>query len=326
MADISISASLKQNIRDCLQDTVQSRCGEGANGFAMWNEIHARMLDQVLMFLNWHADEWPCSATSPIRRNPPTPSAFHHDVFDMLGSLGLAPELEAEGFDILIRASNIAIEVNGPSHYALDLEHPGRHAMLGRSLLKQRVTAKKGYALITVPWWEWGEALHEHGGRELYLKTLIAGGRPNTCKSDSTCKPSASHSHVADKSAPSAPPWVLLAMSRRNKHAPEICKSESPCHREVPQPRSTAGENDAGSLHSTRPLENTSMLLRNAEGHSLAGLPSREQAPVLAAGCEDPGSSAAMAPPWVLSAIGRRNKHAAGNSHEQNGKMRLEKQ
>ena len=142
------------------------------------------------------------------------PSAFQRDVFDMLKEAGLTPEFETEGFDLFVRDNRLAIEVNGPAHYALDLEHWDHHAEVGRSLLKRRLASERGYHFVTVPWWEWDQALRDRGGRRGYLQSL--GPRHMTkdwgsaCASPSDVRGQRSDSAEAETKpgyTPAGAPW-----------------------------------------------------------------------------------------------------------------------
>ena len=174
MADIVVPKPLQEHICNCLSASANKGGGSGLGSMgSSWNEIDARMFDQVVALFGWKP-QISSSCRAPSNVNPSTPSAFQRDVFDMLSELGLGPEFEVEGFDLLLRDRGLAIEVNGPSHYAIDLEHLGHHAELGRSLLKRRLAMKMGYGFITVPWWEWDRAVSQRGGRRDYLEQLIS--------------------------------------------------------------------------------------------------------------------------------------------------------
>ncbi|CAE7610958.1 Lgr4 [Symbiodinium sp. CCMP2592] len=170
VADISIPSALQEHIYCALSSTGAGHAA-ATEGYS-WTEIDARMLDQVLMLLGWQS--YSSSFCPTAKGNPPMPSAFQRDVFDMLEEMGLTPEFEAEGFDLFVRDRCLAMEVNGPAHYALDLEHWDYHAEVGRSLLKRRLASKKGYHFVTVPWWEWDQALRDRGGRRGYLQSLVS--------------------------------------------------------------------------------------------------------------------------------------------------------
>eukprot|EP00439_Symbiodinium_sp_Y106_P000589 s4749_g1.t1 len=105
-------------------------------------------------------------------------------------------------------------QVNGPAHYALDLEHWDHHAEVGRSLLKRRLASERGYHFVTVPWWEWDQALRDRGGRRGYLQSL--GPRHMTkdwgsaCASPSDVRGQRSDSAEAETKpgyTPAGAPW-----------------------------------------------------------------------------------------------------------------------
>ena len=171
VADISIPGQLQEHICRCLSSTgTGRRCNEDIESEV--TEIDARMFDQVVHLLGWQA-HFGSSFLALRQENPPMPSTFQRDVFNALNQLGFATEFETDGFDLVVQDKSLAIEVNGPSHYALDLERHDYQAEVGRSVLKRRLAAKKGYYFATIPWWEWDQALNQSGGRRAYLQSLV---------------------------------------------------------------------------------------------------------------------------------------------------------
>ena len=76
-----------------------------------------------------------------------------------LGRLGLSPTAEhvlAEGYsvDYALVDERIAIEVDGPSHFALSGDGAGRRPV-GKTVIKRRLLAALGWRLLEVPFWEW---------------------------------------------------------------------------------------------------------------------------------------------------------------------------
>ena len=64
----------------------------------------------------------------------------------------------------------VAVEVDGPTHFASNSRHP-----LGNTVLKRRLIGGTGLRLCVVPYWEWEEA-GTVGEEEDYLARLLASG------------------------------------------------------------------------------------------------------------------------------------------------------
>ena len=76
-----------------------------------------------------------------------------------LSRLELSPTAEhglAEGYsvDFALVDERIAIEVDGPSHFARSGDGAGRRPT-GKTVLKRRQLAALGWRLLEVPFWEW---------------------------------------------------------------------------------------------------------------------------------------------------------------------------
>jgi hypothetical protein len=101
------------------------------------------------------------------------PSRLQRQVVAALKALGHEPREEVrtpQGYslDAVVRISSreVAIEVDGPSHFV------GRtHEPTGATALKRRQLRAAGWALVAVPYWQWN-ALDAAGQRELLLREL----------------------------------------------------------------------------------------------------------------------------------------------------------
>ena len=67
--------------------------------------------------------------------------------------------------------SRIAIEVDGPSHFTRNADDNEEYQPLGSTLLRNRILARHGWAVISIPWWEW----RKREGDEGKLKSYLAG-------------------------------------------------------------------------------------------------------------------------------------------------------
>ena len=117
-----------------------------------------------------------CAAA--FRASEVTISCLQRQVAETLESLGETVQQELvleEGYslDLVIdwRGERLAIEVDGPSHFA------GREPT-GATLFKRRQLKHLGWRLVSVPYWEWDERKHQnqstaHRRRADYLFTLL---------------------------------------------------------------------------------------------------------------------------------------------------------
>ena len=93
----------------------------------------------------------------------PTPSIFQGEVRDALLALGIEVREEVRlpsgySLDLVVSipdGTELAIEVDGPSHFVGQGREPN-----GSTLLKRRQLARRGWRLLSVPYWEW-----DHSGR-----------------------------------------------------------------------------------------------------------------------------------------------------------------
>ncbi|KAK9831432.1 hypothetical protein WJX81_004289 [Elliptochloris bilobata] len=85
-----------------------------------------------------------------------TTSHFHHDVARVLRSRGVAHQLEAltsDGLlsvDIVLPGERIALEADGPSHFAVNTHRPG-----GSMIARHRLLAARGWAVVSIPYYLW---------------------------------------------------------------------------------------------------------------------------------------------------------------------------
>jgi hypothetical protein len=103
------------------------------------------------------------------------PSRLQRQVGAALKALGHEPREEVrtpQGYSldvvVCIEGREVAIEVDGPSHFV------GRtHTPTGATALKWRQLRAAGWALVAVPYWQWN-ALDVAGQREFLLRELAA--------------------------------------------------------------------------------------------------------------------------------------------------------
>ncbi|GAQ86997.1 hypothetical protein KFL_003240180 [Klebsormidium nitens] len=99
-------------------------------------------------------------------------SALQRDVHASLERLGVAAHEEyADGdhvLDIALPAQRIAVEVDGPHHFAAN----ARRTPLGPTRLKHRLLRRRGWRLITVPHYEW-EALSGDEARDEHMRQRL---------------------------------------------------------------------------------------------------------------------------------------------------------
>ena len=113
------------------------------------------------------------------------PSRLQRQVVAALKALGHEPREEVrtpQGYslDAVVRIASreVAIEVDGPSHFV------GRtHAPTGATALKRRQLRAAGWSLVPVPYWQWG-ALDATGQRELLLRELRNATEPKEPKAE----------------------------------------------------------------------------------------------------------------------------------------------
>jgi len=69
--------------------------------------------------------------------------------------------------DAFLPDLNLAVEVDGPSHFAR-----GSRVQLGHAAMKHRHLQQLGYALISIPYWEW-DALATSDDKVSYLHAKV---------------------------------------------------------------------------------------------------------------------------------------------------------
>ena len=100
-------------------------------------------------------------------------SRLQLDVVASLLALGLAPREEVrteQGYSldavVLHGGREVAIEVDGPSHFC------GR-TPTGATALKRRQLRAAGWALLPVPYWEWGALGRNAAAKQEYLRAAL---------------------------------------------------------------------------------------------------------------------------------------------------------
>ena len=88
-----------------------------------------------------------------------------------LGEAAEEEHITADGhsLDYALVDERIAIEVDGPWHFALSGDGAGRRPV-GKTLLKRRQLAALGWRLLEVPWWEWDPLGHGEGGKRNHVE------------------------------------------------------------------------------------------------------------------------------------------------------------
>lgn len=84
-----------------------------------------------------------------------TQTGFHNEVADIVKGLGLECEIEYcdhYSIDVALVKEKIAIEVDGPAHFALNTLRP-----LGRTILKWRGLSGLGWSVMSVPFFKWAQ-------------------------------------------------------------------------------------------------------------------------------------------------------------------------
>jgi hypothetical protein len=100
-------------------------------------------------------------------------SRLQGDVVASLLALGLAPQEEVrteQGYSldtvVLYGGREVAIEVDGPSHFC------GR-TPTGATALKRRQLRAAGWALLPVPYWEWGALDRNAEAKQEFLRAAL---------------------------------------------------------------------------------------------------------------------------------------------------------
>eukprot|EP00928_Gymnodinium_smaydae_P046426 TRINITY_DN30927_c0_g1_i1.p1 TRINITY_DN30927_c0_g1~~TRINITY_DN30927_c0_g1_i1.p1 ORF type:complete len:705 (-),score=60.74 TRINITY_DN30927_c0_g1_i1:150-2264(-) len=169
--------SLPDALRDHLLIVFRGKDIGDLNGVSLplWSDVDKRMFDQVARFHGLEGVLFNVCCAQGV----PTPSFFQKQVSDVLSAMGINFVEELDGMDIVIPSQHIAIEVDGPAHYVVDLERDGALVEIGRNVFRRRLAAAKGLRLVVVPYWEWGEC--SQTGYQEYLsgKIDIARAQPD---------------------------------------------------------------------------------------------------------------------------------------------------
>ena len=99
-------------------------------------------------------------------------SRLQKSVYHALDRLGIVYSKEfrtpdGHSLDAAIESTSVAIEVNGPSHYAEDERSP-----LGHTWFKAKLLKRAGWELLTLPWWEWAQ-LTSNAAKDKYLRDRL---------------------------------------------------------------------------------------------------------------------------------------------------------
>ena len=79
--------------------------------------------------------------------------------------------------DIAWPSVRLALEVDGPRHFLSSCRHPSLRTTDGPSGLKQRLLKLAGWRVISVPYFDWWDAV-ERGGQLAYLRQLVQPAGP----------------------------------------------------------------------------------------------------------------------------------------------------
>ncbi|KAJ1488073.1 RAP domain-containing protein [Baffinella frigidus] len=120
-------------------------------------------------------ERWKGRLWEIVRSKPPpkTVSCLQADVVSCVMGMGLEHVEEfvdarsGYSLDILLPSARVAIEVDGPYHYAADSRRP-----LGATVMKRSHLALLGYELVSVPYWEW-DALDTREEKQDYLRDRL---------------------------------------------------------------------------------------------------------------------------------------------------------
>jgi hypothetical protein len=99
---------------------------------------------------------------------------FEHLTPDGLLSIDIAIIHNRVNTESSPSASRVAIEVDGPSHYSVNVDEQGGFHSLGSTMLRDRVLARQGWMVISIPWWEWRERGEDDSDLKSYLSSRLA--------------------------------------------------------------------------------------------------------------------------------------------------------
>ncbi|KAL4444147.1 hypothetical protein ABPG75_011884 [Micractinium tetrahymenae] len=91
-------------------------------------------------------------------------------------SVEFRPEGSYRSVDIALPAERIAIEVDGPYHFAVNQVH-GRHWRLGTTSARDRLLGALGWRVLIVDWQAWRKLPQESAARQRWLLAQLAAVR-----------------------------------------------------------------------------------------------------------------------------------------------------
>ena len=141
-----------------------------------FSQLQQCQLHQWQLWRDEHGPDWPPLPPALAARcreafvaEPGTPSRLQSEVADALRAMGLPVREEVRtrlGYSldavVTLDGREVGVEVDGPSHFA------GR-TPTGATALKRRQLRAAGWALVSVPYWEWNN-LARGGPRVAYLR------------------------------------------------------------------------------------------------------------------------------------------------------------
>ena len=84
--------------------------------------------------------------------------------------LAMALSLVLRGSGAADRAGAVAIEVDGPGHFA----RPALRAQIGATAMKQRHLRQLGWTLGAIPFWQWNALGRDADGQRDFIADLLA--------------------------------------------------------------------------------------------------------------------------------------------------------
>lgn len=118
-------------------------------------------------------------------------SRYQKEVYTIVNSIGIDCSMEyfdpveEYSIDIAVPAHRLAIEADGPTHYALNTKRA-----LGPTVLKHRVLEKLGWKVLPVPYFDWNDLTDEAEKRNyLREKFAVLGVSPTEIRPVATVSP-----------------------------------------------------------------------------------------------------------------------------------------
>jgi len=290
-AEVSLSPSLQEILRHCLESTVA--------GGADWDDVDAGKFEQAVHVMGLGDAFRGILSKHAAVRKPGTPSPFQQQVLEVLHELGCNPQFERYGFDFILQAECVAIEVSSPS-FIQDLQWPQQLLLeIGEDILKQKCADAFGCGFMVVTRSEWVDA-GELGGHRSYLRAKMEAcledeersrrASPAVKRQERLTEINGSRLQPAPKKAP--PNHHQVAESKGKG------KSKSTVKSSIPPWLSTGKRPKSGS--EDVPLDEKSTSYESSRRSSDAADLDKD---VLGEGyTPDMHPSRAPAPPWLLSA------------------------